>query len=576
MKQPEYGTLEPVALQPKKRSRAFVAVVAAFLVVSAVVAVSFSTGFMQAEQAIDTNRARHVGKLSPTLKKEFNKVCTDKTKRFVIAQFNDEKTMLVPTVIAGADPFDWTNDFKKFKNMLPSFVPVPYRANKAVKPAKGELVMEGEPGVAFAVYDLPVYTDKQKTQYKIIPTFVTYMDPKADQSSKYLGGAFMGTAALAASCTKATVTIDKAAHMDSYSSFCKAVINQVIETEKDEFGKDWKSKGAMAQLFVGPMKRLSINEACSAKLVHAKCPFGGGAGGRAVCNKCKTVNNYAADALWKSGTCCPAIFKHCAAASNEGCNAYQTAIYKRGCDKNYSGEKTPTTKMLSGMKEDELAQCLPLCARTCNFIASEINPLATMQMCNNCRSDMKSKKYDNPGDENDWTGAARCHVDAVGFVEMTCCGIDKECASEKAMKFGRHSCNMAPFTAQGAGKTPCEWSVKSRCGEVKAKQRVARSPKGCCVTTATKDGKKKTVVQKMRQIRCCDGDKVQPKFAGTCAKKTSTFVPTASTSKWECKTLQAAKTKEDAKANKAAADAAKKAADAAKKAKAAAAKKKKQ
>jgi len=545
MKQPEYGTLEPVALQPKKRSRAFVTVVAAFLVVSAVVAVSFSTGFMQAEQAVDTNRARGKALLCPTLKKQFTKVCTDKTKRFVIAQFNAEQTKLVPTVSADADPFNWQNDFLKFKNMLPSFVPATAYAKKD-DPAEG-----GEPGVAFAVYDLPVYKDKSETSFQIIPTFVTYMDPKADKASKYLGGSFMGSAALAASCAQATVTIDQPSHMDTYKSFCMKVLNQVIDTEMQTLGKSkYLTEGAIASLYKGPNKKMTVGEACDFKPTNlGKCPFGGPADqeARKPCNACAGVD-MAVGALWKKGKCCEEITKICGKGNDnvKGCNAYQVAIYNRNCDKNFAGVQEPKTKLLSGMKENELAQCLPICARTCSYIASKKSAQATMTECNKCRSDMKSTKYDNAGEGNDWTGVARCHLDAVGFVEMKCCGVSAECAGKKANKFGRHSCGMAPFGDQGKGKTPCEWSVASRCPAVVARQRMERSPKGCCLTSSTGKDKKVTwKVEQKRQVQCCDGDNTQPKFAGTCPKKTSEFVAAKGDDKAiasACKKALAAKT----------------------------------
>merc|ERR1711939_1002953 len=90
--------------------------------------------------------------------------------------------------------------------------------------------------------------------------------------------------------------------------------------------------------------------------------------------------------------------------------------------------------------------------------------------------DMVNRKYDNAGNDQDWFGAARCHSDAVGFVEMKCCGMHADCASKKATEFGRHSCSMAPFGNQGKGKTPCEWAIASRCPAVIAKQKQIDCP----------------------------------------------------------------------------------------------------
>jgi len=527
--------------------------------VSAVVAVSFSTGFMQAEQSVDTNRNRaSVAQLHGSIGPAFKQTCNNPNTRFTIAQFNDERTKLVPMVKASADAFDWTGDYKKFVSMLPKYrgerYPVKQGRAEQIQKMRQKYKFKGESGVAFAVYDLSVWADKQNGKFKSIPVFVTYMDQRADPASKYLGGSFMGSAALAASCTAVTASVTKSGQLKSYKSFCTSVAKQLLLQEKalyckaDKGSDKCKKKVASKEfhsLFCknGECAR-TIEDKCSPKKM--KCPFAFDNESSDICeNKCSDVENWGTGALWratgKSGkpmTCCKAIMKYCKSGTAKGCTKYQKAIYARDCDKNYvskSYKNGPVVTLLGGMKEDE-AKCLPICRNGCHRVKAR--KMMPFRACAKCATGEKKQKYKK------WIGVAQCHMDAIGFDRQVCCGLSPACGSKKAKKYGRLSCNKAPFKKQKFGKINCEWTVAKLCPKVRKAQIAMKAALGCCAVTQ----KKKTVFLDKLHKKECKG-----KFSKSMS----------------CKAVKAAAAKAAAEAKKKAADA-KKAADK----KAAAAKKK--
>jgi len=458
MKQPEYGTLEPVEVPQKiSRSKTVMAATVSLLVVSAVVALSFGSGLIKANKAVDTNRNRsEITSLHADVESMFSATCKDLNSRYVIAQFNDKRTQLVPTVQAAADPFNWNNDFAKFKNMEPSYRP-------ATK------VGEGQPGVSFAVFNLPVFTDAMKENYEVIPTFVAYIDENADTSSRYLGGTFFGAAALAASCTATTVSVSQS-DLKDYTTFCEKVVNQLLVDEavlhKDKMAQKFHK---MFGIKGDKTDAATINARCTAGANTNDCPFSDST----TCNTCKGVANWGASAYHKVKGCCEGITDLCADATKRGCSKFQTSIYSRNCDKRFDSpeDRSPKVVLLGGVAGDAM-KCEAVCKLRCYDVAEKMggSTKATYEMCAACNTDNKVADYGKG--EGAWKGQAMCHMEAPGFEELDCCGMDASCKSEEASKFGRMSCSKFPEGTQEEG-TQCVWGVKTMCDEIEFAQKAA-------------------------------------------------------------------------------------------------------
>jgi len=459
MKHAEYGTLEPVEVPQKiSRSKTLMTATVSLLIVSAVVALSFGSGLIKANKSVDTNRNRsEITSLHADVESMFSATCKDMNTRYVIAQFNDKRDQLVPTVLAAADPFNWNNDFAKFKNMEPS-----YRAATEVS--------EGQPGVSFAVFNLPVFTDAMKQTYEVIPTFVAYIDGEADTSSRYLGGTFLGAAALAASCTATTVSVSQS-DLKDYTSFCEKVVNQLLEDEAvlhedpkaQKFHKLFEITGDEAA------DKSIVNARCTAGANTNDCPFSDST----VCNTCEGVANWGASAYHKVEGCCEGITDLCANEKKRGCSKFQRAIYSRNCNKRFDSpeDRSPKVVLLGGVAGDAM-KCEAVCKKRCYDVAEKMGGLkkATYEMCAACNTDNKVADYGEGGGA--WSGEAMCHMEAPGFEALDCCGMDASCKSEEASKFGRMSCSKFPEGTQEEG-TQCVWSVKSMCDDIEADQKAA-------------------------------------------------------------------------------------------------------
>merc|ERR1719231_884854 len=321
------------------------------------------------------------------------------------------------------------------------------------------------------------------------------MDQRADPASKYLGGSFMGSAALAASCTAVTASVTTRGQLKSYKAFCTSVAKQLLVQEKALYCKADKGSDKCAKkvaskefhsLFCknGECDR-TIEDKCSPKKM--KCPFAFDNESSDICeNKCSDVENWGTGALWratgKSGkkmACCKAIMKYCKSGKAKGCAK--------------------------------------------------------------CATGEKKQKYKS------WTGVAQCHMDAIGFDRQVCCGLSKECGSKKANKYGRLSCNKAPFKKQKFGKINCEWTVAQLCQKSVMKAQIAmKAALGCCAVTQ----KKKTVFLDKLHKKECKGKFSQGK---SCKAVKAAAAKAAAAAKKKAAAAKAAAAKKAAAAAKAAA-----------------------
>lgn len=382
----EYGTLEP-AVEQKSSSKSRASVVAAVLVVSAVVALGFTASFGKTNSVVDSNFARgEVAVVEDDVETLFTQTCEDwENTRFTMAVFNKDYTAVVPAIQVGATTH-WERDFEAFKNALP------------------------DEGVAFAVYNFPVWSDED--DYEVIPTFVTYLAEGSDIRSKYRGGAFLGSVAIAARCTgKSMVAVDADS---TYLDVCRT---------------------------------LASDEQCRA-VNNEVCPFKESDGNPCNNEACVDTTNFAVGEFGEP--CCDAIDVWCAAnEGSAGCSDYARSVYQDHCGGAYNLGDVQK-KLLEGFA-DEDDVCEDDCRSPC--MTFDI-PSETYAKCSGCATDGQVYEYDGGR-----TFAASCFPGQYKFQEQRCCGTGENQAVCGA--YGSNDeCESMPDIEAG-----CSWETHVDCGE---------------------------------------------------------------------------------------------------------------
>jgi hypothetical protein len=394
----KYGTLESPAVQEKPASKTkTVATVAAVLAIFGFVAVSFTSGFVQVKNVVDSNYARKdVSIVSEDVMSMFNATCINEGLkiRYVLATFDTARTTIVPAV-EGRATNHWERDFSSFKNALPS-----------------------HEEIAFAVYNFPVWNqpeDGEQANFEILPTFVTYLAADADPSSMYLGGAYLGSAALAAACTGGNmIAVTKEM---TYIDACEKLTND--------------------------------RERCMA-VNNQDCPFEGEDGtseGTPCATECNGVSNFAEGEHGEE--CCNAIMDYCADTTRVGCSDYADAIYREHCGGVYALADTQNL-LLSGYA-DEVDQCARECENPCNLLAEDNSDADTYKMCSGCATDGNVYAY------TDGEFAANCYPGQYKFQEQRCCGVRENFATCGDYA-NEDSCDSMPELELG-----CKWSTHVEC-----------------------------------------------------------------------------------------------------------------
>lgn len=399
MKAVKYGTLEAAAKETPSNKKSIVAIAAA-LAIMGLIAVSFSSGFVQLKSVIDSNYLRKdVAKCDADVTTMFEATCHDEETRFVLATFDPSLKTIVPAVKSAATTH-WERDWEAFKHALP------VRA----------------PGVGFAVYNFPVWSAEGTNKFDLIPTFVSYLDADADPSARYLGGSYLGSAALAASCAgKSSLTITKDM---SYVEACTL---------------------------------LTDDEARCKVVDEMICPFGDADMNPCVTEACAGNNNFASGEL---GTdCCAGITTYCAntlgdGSAPEGCSDYALAIYRQHCGGAYSLGDSQNL-LLEGYADEE-DQCLPVCANPCQLITAESSAADTYKQCSGCATDGNTYTY---GED---TFAANCYPGQYRFQEQRCCGV-RDNFAVCGEYLNQDSCDSMPELEAG-----CVWNTHMECSELLA------------------------------------------------------------------------------------------------------------
>jgi len=379
----KYGTLEsrPSVEETSSKKSKMIAFVVGVVALTGLAAVGFTSGFVQVKNVVNSNYGRKdVVVVDGDVKKMFEAACADIDTRFVLATFDSSRTSIVPAV-KGSASFNWERDFQAFQNALPT-----------------------RDDVAFAVYNFPVWNE-DGVSFEVIPTFVTYLAPDADPSSRYLGGAFLGGAALAASCTgRNTIGVEKGM---SYVAACTELTGNA--------------------------------ERCRA-VSNQACPFEGE--GNPCTDECSYVTNFAVGEMDEA--CCSAISTYCANIRHVGCSDYANSIYTQHCGGVYELHESQN-KLLEGYT-DEKDQCLPVCKNPCTIVAEGADDAETYTACSGCATDGIAYAYE------DGEYAANCFPGQYKFQEQRCCGAG--CGQYGS----QDACDSMPEFDLG-----CVWSTHQEC-----------------------------------------------------------------------------------------------------------------
>jgi len=283
----DYGTTaQPVAAQKRSSGKVAVAVVSAVLC-AAVLAVSFSTGSSKINAVVNKNRGT-----SNDLEGYFTGACDNKAEtRYVIATFNEASNEIIPCQQAAATDH-WEQDFNDFKAALSTCASL------------------SKIGAAFAVYNMPVWSDVTQADYDVYSTFVRYGRPSSEISVDRYAATFLGSVLVAAQCAAGEFNI-------------------VVE---DTFSY----KNACAQLEVD-------GKMCEA-VEDIECPYleGPEDGPENPCQTdvCKTVvagGSFAGGSSGLGEACCDEIETWCE-TNTVGCGTFQMKhIYRNHCDESYEG-----------------------------------------------------------------------------------------------------------------------------------------------------------------------------------------------------------------------------------------------
>lgn len=289
VKELDYGTVaEPVVLQERSKSKTVVAVVGGLLCV-AVLAMSFGTSSTEVAAVVNSNAG--TDDLTGAL---MSSVCEDDNMRYAIATFNEDNNEIVRCQSATATDH-WETDFDDFQDALASCAEL------------------NTMGIAFAVYNMPIWEDTFQSKYNVFSTFVRYESKKLDLSERAYAATFLGAILVDAQCAAGAFNIEV----------------------EPKFGY----KDACGQLKVNTEQCKSVED------VH--CPFNFDWDNQE--NPCKTevCRTSVAGGTFDSGDygfghgCCDAISSWCDGTGNgeSGCGDFQMKhIYRDHCDEDYEGQ----------------------------------------------------------------------------------------------------------------------------------------------------------------------------------------------------------------------------------------------
>jgi len=188
----DYGTVaEPTVPQKRSKSKTVVAVVGGLLC-AAVLAMSFGTSSTEIAAVVNSNAG--TDDLTGAL---MSSVCEDDKMRYAVATFNEDNSEIIRCQSATATDH-WETDFNSFQVALASCAKL------------------NTMGVAFAVYNMPIWEDSSKNKYNVFPTFVRYESKTIDLSQRAYAATFLGAILVDAKCAAFNIKVEpKFGYMDA-------------------------------------------------------------------------------------------------------------------------------------------------------------------------------------------------------------------------------------------------------------------------------------------------------------------------------------------------------------------------
>jgi len=188
----EYGTLEPVVVEKRSRSK-YAVVVAGVLLCAAVAAFTFTTS-ARVNSAVDSNKDKST--YSPVTGAELvEETIADPSKRFAVFRFTPDRSQIVPTV-TGEATMSWNGDWRAFTAAFP------------------------EDDVACGVYGFPYWVDEDN--YDVKQILFTWAPASLDPRELARAGYFIGSVAINfAKQTEATVAIESLDQ--TYMATCQSI-----------------------------------------------------------------------------------------------------------------------------------------------------------------------------------------------------------------------------------------------------------------------------------------------------------------------------------------------------------------
>jgi len=250
-----------------------------------------------------------MGAVSEDLQAMFDNMCESADKRFIIATFNDDASMIVPAMVRTATAH-WEEDFDGFQDSL------------------AKVTSYGK-GAAFGIYNFPVWTDSSHNEYNIYPTFFTHLTDDSDLSTMYHAATFLGNTLLAAGCADNSISVDAG---DNYIDACNKLSGDDISSYR------------------------------CATITDKECPFesfDGGEQNPCQANECESVDgSFATKGQYLGEACCGAIEMWCGMnPETQGCGTYAyEQIFENHCNEDFvSTAGAQDTLYLAPLVEEQAA-----------------------------------------------------------------------------------------------------------------------------------------------------------------------------------------------------------------------------
>jgi len=183
VKELDYGTVEPTVVQERSNGK-IAATVLGGLLCAAVLAVSFSTSSSKIDAVVNSNAGT-----DDELAALFKSTCDDKNLRYAIATFDADEKEIIRCQSAKATD-QWIVDYDNFKDALESCASL------------------NSMGVAFAVYNMPVWKNERQEMFEVYPTFVRYEQAELDISDRIYAATFLGSVMIDAQCAASQHNIE--------------------------------------------------------------------------------------------------------------------------------------------------------------------------------------------------------------------------------------------------------------------------------------------------------------------------------------------------------------------------------